>query len=73
MKQKSEQRTEIAVRLLLQSLERNVTDAGIILGEYEATHDDRKLCESKQYGALNAGYFAMKDAIDKINDQLNKK
>lgn len=49
-----------------------MTDTGIILGEYEATHDDRELCDSRQYGALSAGYFAMKDAIDKINHQLNK-
>ena len=49
-----------------------MTDTGIILGEYEATHDDRELCDSIQYGALHAGYFAMKDAIDKINHQLNK-
>lgn len=72
MKRLSEQRTDRAIRLLLQTLERNVTDTGIILGEYEATHDDRELCDSIQYGALNAGYFAMKDAIDKINHQLNK-
>lgn len=72
MKQHSEERTEHAVKQLLQTLERNVTDTGIILGEYEATHDDRELCDSRHYGALNAGYFALKTAIDKINNQLNK-
>ncbi len=72
MKQQSEQRIDHAIRLLLQTLERNVTDTGIILGEYEATHDDRELCDSRQYDALSAGYFAMKDAIEKINHQLNK-
>lgn len=54
-------------------MERNVTDTGIILDEFEATHNDYELCYSKQYNALNAGHFALKDAIDKINDQLNKK
>jgi hypothetical protein len=72
MKQHSEQRTERAVGLLLQTLEQNVADTGTILDEFEVTHDDYELCHSKQYGALNAGYFAMKDAIDKINNQLNK-
>ena len=73
MKQKSEQRTDQAIKLLLQTLERNVTDTGIILDEFEATHNDYELCYSKQYNALNDGHFALKDAIDKINDQLNKK
>ncbi len=56
----------------MQTLEQNVADTGTILDEFEVTHDDYELCHSKQYGALNAGYFAMKDAIDKINNQLNK-
>ncbi len=73
MKRLSEQRTDRAVRLLLQTLEQNVADTGIILGEFESTHDDCELCHSRQYSALNAGYFAMKEAIDKINNQLNKK
>lgn len=73
MKQKSEQRTGEAIRLLLQTLEQNLADTCTILGEYEATHNDYELCHSKQYSALNAGHFALKDAIDKINYQLNKK
>ena len=72
MKRLSEQRTDRAIRLLLQTLEQNVADAGTILDEFEATHDDCELCNSKQYNALNAGYFAMKDAIEKINNRLNK-
>lgn len=73
MKQNSEQRIDHAIKTLLQTLEQNVTDTGIILDEFEATHNDYELCSSKQYNALNAGHFALKDAIDKINDQLNKK
>lgn len=73
MKQQSEQRTDRAIKLLLQTLKQNLADTGIILGEYEATHNDYELCYSKQYNAINAGHFALKDAIDKINDQLNKK
>jgi len=60
------------VVLLLQTLEQNVADTGTILDEFEATHDDSELCDSKQYNALNAGYFAMKEAIETINNRLNK-
>lgn len=72
MKQHSEQRTERAVGLLLQALEQNVADTGTILDEFESTHDDCELCRSRQYSALNTGYFAMKETIDRINIQLNK-
>lgn len=72
MKRESEQRISNAIKMVLQTLERNVADAGIILGEYESTHDDGELCDSRHYNALNAGYFAMKEAIDRINNQLNE-
>lgn len=72
MKQQSERRTEQAVTLLLQTLTRNLDDTGIILDEFEATHDDAELCDSKQYNALLAGHFAMKEAVEIINNQLNK-
>ena len=73
MKQHSEKRTEFAVELLLKTLTRNVTDTGIILEEFEATHDDYECDQSKQYDALVAGHFALKEAIDKINNRLNRK
>lgn len=73
MKQHSEKRTEVAVELLLKTLIRNVTDTGIILEEFEATHDDYECDQSKQYDALVAGHFALKEAIDKINNRLNRK
>lgn len=73
MKAYAEHIVENSIKELLQTLQRNVTDTGIILDEFEATHNDYELCYSKQYNALNAGHFALKDAIDKINDQLNKK
>jgi len=73
MKQQSERRTEQAVTLLLQTLTHNFNDTGIILDEFEATHNDAELCCSKTYNALVAGHFAMEDAIDKINHQLNNK
>lgn len=73
MKQQSERRTEHAVTLLLQTLTHNFNDTGIILDEFEASHDDAELCYSKPYNALVAGHFSMKDAIEKINSQLNKK
>lgn len=73
MKEHSERRTERAVRLLLEALTRNWYDTGIILDEYEASHDDRECGRSRQYAALVAGHFALKEAMDKINDELNKK
>ena len=72
MKQHSEKKTEVAVRLLIEVLTRNIYDTGIVLDEFEAVHDDRECDQSKQYAALVAGHFALKDALDKINDQLNK-
>ncbi len=72
MKQESERRTEQAVVLLLQTLARNFNDTGVILDEFEATHDEYESDQSKQYSALVAGHFALKEAIDKITYQLNK-
>lgn len=72
MKQHSEKRTEAAVRLLIEALTRNFYDTGIVLDEFEAVHDDRECDQSKQYAALVAGHFALKDLIDRINDLLNK-
>lgn len=73
MKQQSERRTERAVTLLLQTLMRNLDDTGIILDEFEATHNDAELCCSRPYNALVTGHFAMEETIEKINSQLNKK
>lgn len=72
MKQHSEKRTEVAVGLLIEALTRNIYDTGIVLDEFEAAHDDRECDQSKQYAALVAGHFALKDALDKINNRLNK-
>lgn len=72
MKQESERRADQAIKVLLQALTHNYYDTGVILDEYEATHNDAELCYSKQYNALVAGHFALKEAIDKINGQLNK-
>ncbi|MDE6267012.1 MAG: hypothetical protein K2M07_06675 [Muribaculaceae bacterium] len=73
MKQHSEKRTEMAVELLLKSLTRNFADTGSILDEFEATHTDYECDQSKQYAALVAGHFALEEAIERINYQLNKK
>lgn len=71
-KQNSEKRTEWAVELLLGTLIRNVTDTGIILDEFEATHTEHERDQSRQYDALVAGHYALKDAIDQINNRLKK-
>lgn len=72
MKQHSEKRTETAVKLLMQTLTRNFYDTGIVLDEFEATHDDWECDQSKQYAALVAGHFALKEALETINNRLNK-
>ena len=72
MKQESERRTEQAVTLLLQTLARNLEDTGAILDEFEATHDEYESDQSNTYSALVVGHFALKEAIDRINHQLNK-
>lgn len=72
-KQHSEKRTEETVRLLLQTLTRNYEDVGLILEEFEETHDDYECDQSKQYAALVAGHFAIEEAIERIKNQINKK
>lgn len=72
MRQHSEKRTEVAVRLLVETLAQNLNDTGIVLDEFEATHNDYELCNSRQYNALVAGHFALKEALEKINNRLNK-
>lgn len=72
MKQHSEKRTEVAVKLLIESLTQNFNDTGIVLNEFEATHNDWECNQSKQYAALVAGHFALEEALDTINNRLNK-
>ncbi len=72
MNQQSEKRVEAGVKTLLQALTRNWCDTGILIDEFEATHTDYECDQSKDYDALVAGHFALKEAIDKINNRLNK-
>ncbi len=58
--------------MLLQTLTRNLHDTGILLDEFETTHNDYECDQSRDYDALVAGHFALKEAIDKINNRLNK-
>lgn len=70
-KRHSEKRAEAAVVMLLKTLEQNVADTGTILDEFEATHTDYECDQSKAYDALVAGHFALKEAIERINNRLN--
>ena len=72
MKQHSEKRTEVAVKLLIETLTQNLNGTGIILSEFEATHNDWECDQSKQYAALVAGHLALKEALETINNRLNK-
>lgn len=72
MKQHSEKRTEVAVKLLIETLTQNLNDTGAVLDEFEATHNDWECDQSKQYATLVAGHFALKDALETMNNQLDK-
>lgn len=72
MKRHSETRTKTAVKLLIEALTQNLNDTGNVLDEFEAIHNDRECDQSKQYAALVVGHFALKEAIDRINNRLNK-
>lgn len=72
MKEASEKRVIKAVRQLLRTLQRNFEGTGFVLTQFENSHDDWECDQSKPYGALVAGHFAMKEAIEKINKLLNK-
>ena len=69
----SEKRIETAVELLMKTFEQNVADTDTILNEFEVSHDDYECNQSIWYNALVAGHFALKEAIDKINNRLNRK
>lgn len=73
MKQYSEKMTETAVRALMDALAQYIGDTGAVLDEFEAAHDDAECCENRAYAALVAGHFAMKEALETINNRLNKR
>lgn len=73
MKKLIEKRTADGVKMLLETLTRNWYDTAALLDEFEATHTEYERDQSRQYDALVAGHYALKDAIDKINNRLNKR
>lgn len=72
MKEKSEERTAAAVKLLLEVFDRNFEDSNIILEEFEETHDDEECFKSKEYQALVGANYALKQGIDRIIKHLNE-
>lgn len=72
MKEQTERRAEAAVRILLETLGRNIDDTGQIIEEYESAHSESECAESRQYQALVGCRDAMKDTIDKTINRLNK-
>lgn len=73
MKKLSEKYVENALKMLHDTLLRNITDISAVLDMYEMTHDDYELCYNKPYNALSAGWYAIQEAVSKMNNQLNKK
>lgn len=73
MKDQTEKRVEHALKTLHETLRQNITDVGVVLDEYEASHNDYELCESRHYNALLAGWTILQEAMNKMNKRLNKK
>ncbi len=67
-----EEKAGNAVRILLQTLRRSLEDTDREMKEYEERHADYEMCRSGAYQALVAGYFGVQDAIERINNELNK-
>lgn len=72
IKRQTEEAARRALRALRQIIEGTIDDVGEVLDRYEAAHDDYELTYSKEYAALVAGHFALEEAIEKINNRLNK-
>lgn len=73
MNQKTEKRTKRALRKLHTTLTKQGAELGLALNQCEVESSDFELCNDKLYQASVGVWFALKDAIDKINNQLNKK
>ena len=72
MKEYSEQRTEAAVKGLIEIMRQNISDTGHVIDDFEASQKDIECGESNHYAAHVAGHFALKGVLEKINNQLNK-
>ena len=72
MKKHTEKRVETALRELLKTIDRYDEDISRILVEFELVHTNAECVESRQYASLAEGYFALRNAKEKISGQLNK-
>lgn len=61
-----------AAKILLQTLTSSLEDTDRVLKEYEEGHTDYEMCRSKTYQTLVEGYFGVEEAIERINNELNK-
>lgn len=73
MKRHSEKMTEAAVQALTEVLAQYVGDTGAVLDRFEASHDDAECCGSRAYAALVAGHFALKEALERINNTIKQR
>ena len=71
-KRNSEERVSVALKQLSQTLLRNMEDLAVVLDGYELTHTAREMDESKEYGALVAGYYGLQELIKDINKEINR-
>ena len=73
MKQQLEKRVALAIKQIMLAMNQNIEDTGEILAEFDTYHSDAECEQSKQYKALVTCHFALKEALERINNQLNKK
>lgn len=72
VRQHSEERVSVALKQLRETLVRNMEDVAVVLDGYEETHTEGEMENSKEYGALVAGYFGIHELIKEINQAINR-
>lgn len=71
MKKATEQMAERAVKVLRNSLSRNVEDIKVVLDKYESEHAMEERDRSHDYMVLVAGQMALEELIETIDNRLN--
>lgn len=71
MKKATEQMAERAVRVLRNSLSRNVEDIKVVLDKYESEHTMEERDRSHDYIVLAAAQMSLEEMIETIDNRLN--
>lgn len=71
-KQRSEEMAGRAIMQLTDVAMRYMEDVGMVLKEFENTHNDHELATSVEYQTLLAGHHGLEAMMEEMNEQLNK-